>query len=228
MADTKLLLVEDDENLAYMEKSCFEDIIGGYEVKTAVNGKEGLKAWRDFQPDVIVSDIDMPIMDGIEMVKNIREVDGETITSPKDLKAGYAAGANNYIKKPFIPEELDAHIHSLIQLKAGKRSENASSQIKLGRYTLDADHATLKDTQEGSEKILTAREAKILELLAVNKNEVVRREAVLSRFWGVEDKDYFASRSLDVFIKKIRTALEDEPAVELKTIRGVGFKLIAE
>ena len=54
MADTKLLLVEDDENLAYMEKSCFEDIIGGYEVKTAVNGKEGLKAWRDFQPDVIV------------------------------------------------------------------------------------------------------------------------------------------------------------------------------
>ena len=63
MADTKLLLVEDDENLAYMEKSCFEDIIGGYEVKTAVNGKEGLKAWRDFQPDVIVSDIDMPIMD---------------------------------------------------------------------------------------------------------------------------------------------------------------------
>lgn len=149
----------------------------------------------------------MPIMDGIEMVKNIREVDGETIilfttglTSPKDLKAGYAAGANNYIKKPFIPEELDAHIHSLIQLKAGKRSE----------------------------KMLTAREAKILELLAVNKNEVVRREAVLSRFWGVEDQDYFASRSLDVFIKKIRTALEDEPAVELKTIRGVGFKLIAE
>ena len=79
MANTKLLLVEDDENLAYMEKSCFEDIIGGYEVKTAVNGKEGLKVWQDFQPDVIVSDIDMPIMDGIEMVKKIREVDGKTI-----------------------------------------------------------------------------------------------------------------------------------------------------
>jgi DNA-binding response OmpR family regulator len=107
-------------------------------------------------------------------------------------------------------------------------SENASNQIKLGKYILDADHATLKDTQDGKQKMLTAREAKILELLAVNKNEVVRREAVLSRFWGVEDKDYFASRSLDVFIKKIRTALEDEPGVELKTIRGVGFKLIAE
>ena len=81
MANTKLLLVEDDENLAYMEKSCFEDIIGGYEVKTTVNGKEGLKVWQDFQPDVIVSDIDMPIMDGIEMVKKIREVDDSRLDS---------------------------------------------------------------------------------------------------------------------------------------------------
>ena len=235
MADIKLLLVEDDENLAYMEKSCFEDIIEGYEVKTAVNGRQGLEVWKTFQPDVIVSDIDMPIMDGLEMVRKIREVDGDTIilfttglTSPKDLKAGYAAGANNYVKKPFIPEELDAHIQSLMRLKEGKRSKNNSQLIKLGKYILDANHATLKNQEDNSEKMLTAREAKILELLAVNKNEVVRREAVLSRFWDVEDKDYFASRSLDVFIKKIRTAIEDEPSVELRTIRGVGFKLIVE
>ena len=235
MADIKLLLVEDDENLAYMEKSSFEDIIGGYEVKTAINGKDGLEVWKNFQPDVIVSDIDMPIMDGIEMVKKIREIDGDTIilfttglTSPKDLKAGYAAGANNYIKKPFVPEELDAHIQSLMRLKQGKRSQDNSQLIKLGKYLLHADHATLKNLEDNSEKMLTAREAKILELLAVNKNEVVRREAVLSRFWGVEDKDYFASRSLDVFIKKIRTAVEDEPSVELKTIRGVGFKLVVD
>lgn len=235
MADIKLLLVEDDENLAYMEKSSFEDIIGGYEVKTAINGKDGLELWKHFQPDVIVSDIDMPIMDGIEMVKKIREIDGDTIilfttglTSPKDLKAGYAAGANNYVKKTFVPEELDAHIQSLMRLKQGKRSLDNSQLIKLGKYILHADHATLKNQEDGTEKMLTAREAKILELLAVNKNDVVRREAVLSRFWGVEDKDYFASRSLDVFIKKIRTAIEDEPRVELKTIRGVGFKLIVD
>ena len=235
MADVKLLLVEDDENLAYMEKSSFEDIIGGYEVRTAINGKDGLEVWKNFQPDVIVSDIDMPIMDGIEMVKRIREIDGDTIilfttglTSPKDLKAGYAAGANNYIKKPFVPEELDAHIQSLMRLKAGKRSLNASHLARLGKFLLDADHATLKNQELGTEKMLTAREAKILELLAVNKNEVVRREAVLSRFWGVEDKDYFASRSLDVFIKKIRTAIEDDSSVELKTIRGIGFKLVVE
>ncbi len=235
MANVKLLLVEDDENLAYMEKSCLEDIIGGYDVKTAINGKAGLEAWKTFQPDVIVSDIDMPIMDGIEMVKRIREVDGDTIilfttglTSPRDLKAGYAAGANNYVKKPFIPEELDAHIQSLRRLKEGKRNQDNSQLIPLGKYLLNAAHATLKSQEDGTEKTLTAREAKILELLAVNKNEVVRREAVLSRFWGVENKDYFASRSLDVFINKIRTAIEDEPRVELKTLRGIGFKLVVK
>ena len=114
-----------------------------------------------------------------------------------------------------------------MRLKEGKRSKNNSQLVKLGKYILDANHATLKN-QDHSEKMLTAREAKILELLAVNKNEVVRRDAVLSRFWDVENKDYFASRSLDVFIKKIRTAIEDEPSVELRTIRGVGFKLIVE
>lgn len=148
MADIKLLLVEDDENLAYMEKSSFEDIIGGYEVKTAINGKDGLELWKHFQPDVIVSDIDMPIMDGIEMVKKIREIDGDTIilfttglTSPKDLKAGYAAGANNYVKKPFVPEELDAHIQSLMRLKQGKRSLDNSHLIKLGKYILHAQES---------------------------------------------------------------------------------------
>jgi len=229
----KLLLVEDDENLSYMEKSSLVDIIGGYDVRTAGNGREGLEVYNDFQPDVIVSDIVMPEMDGLEMVRRIREIDGDTIilfttglTSPADLRAGYAAGANNYIKKPFVPEELDAHLRSLMKLKAGRRSRDESGLIALGRYMLDADHASLICKETGDRKRLTQREAQVLELLAVNKNEVVRREAVLSRFWGLKLKeDFFASRSLDVFIKKIRTAIEDDASIELKTVRGVGFML---
>lgn len=69
MADIKLLLVEDDKNLAFMEKNTLEDIVGGYEIVTASNGKDGIKAWESFKPDVIISDIDMPIMNGIDMVK---------------------------------------------------------------------------------------------------------------------------------------------------------------
>lgn len=133
MADIKLLLVEDDKNLAFMEKNTLEDIVGGYEIVTASNGKDGIKAWESFKPDVIISDIDMPIMNGIDMVKYIRELDGETIimfttnfTAPSKLKEGYEAGVDEYIKKPFVPEELDCHIKALLKLKGGLMRRNVS------------------------------------------------------------------------------------------------------
>lgn len=106
----KLLLVEDDPNLRYVVQCGLEDIIGGYEVQTAANGEEGLKVWETFRPDIIISDIDMPVMDGFEMVRRIRETDADTpilfasaLTSPKDVKHGYELGVNNYVKSPSLP-----------------------------------------------------------------------------------------------------------------------------
>ena len=131
----KLLIVEDDASLAYIEKTGLEDIIGGYEVTTASNGKEGLKAWEESKPDVIISDIDMPVMNGFEMVERIRETDGDVIiiftsalTSPNDVKAGYRLGINNYVKKPFVPEELDAHIQALMKMRGGAKTQKETSQ----------------------------------------------------------------------------------------------------
>ena len=224
----KLLLVEDDASLAYIEKTGLEDIIGGYEVTTASNGKEGLQAWQEINPDVI----DMPVMNGFEMVERIRETDGDVIiiftsalTSPNDVKAGYRLGINNYVKKPFVPEELDAHIQALMKMRGGAKTQKEVSHYKLGKYTLDAEHATLRNDETGIAQTITQREAQILQLLAENKNNVVRREAILSRFWNTED-DYFASRSLDVFVNKLRKLLADEPKITLKTIRGVGLQLL--
>ena len=92
----KLLLVEDDPNLRYVVQCGLVDIIGGYDVQTATNGEEGLQVWAAFKPDIIISDIDMPVMDGFEMVRRIRETDTETpilfasaLTSPKDVRYGY-------------------------------------------------------------------------------------------------------------------------------------------
>lgn len=228
--DIKLLLVEDDPNLAYIIRSGLEDMVGGYEVTTASNGAEGLKAWEANKPDIIVSDIDMPVMDGFEMVRHIRETDGFTpilftsaLTSPKDVKRGYELGINNYIKKPFAPDELDAHIHAIMKMNTGGRLRSETLH-KLGCYTFDAARATLRDDRTEKERPLTVRENQLLELLVKNKNEVVRREAILSRFWNTED-DYFASRSLDVFISKLRKMLEDDPTISLKTVRGVGVML---
>ncbi len=228
----KLLLVEDDASLAYIEKTGLEDIIGGYDVTTAANGKEGLQAWQQIHPDVIISDIDMPVMNGFEMVERIRETDGDVIiiftsalTSPNDVKAGYRLGINNYVKKPFVPEELDAHIQALMKMRGGAKTQKETNHYKLGKYTLDADHATLRDDETDLSQTITQREAQILQLLAENQNHVVRREAILSRFWNTED-DYFASRSLDVFVNKLRKLLSDEPRVQLKTVRGIGLQLL--
>ena len=201
---------------------------------TAANGKEGLQAWQQIHPDVIISDIDMPVMNGFEMVERIRETDGDVIiiftsalTSPNDVKAGYRLGINNYVKKPFVPEELDAHIQALMKMRGGAKTQKETNHYKLGKYTLDADHATLRDDETDVSQTITQREAQILQLLAENQNHVVRREAILSRFWNTED-DYFASRSLDVFVNKLRKLLSDEPRITLKTVRGVGLQLLVE
>lgn len=227
----KLLLVEDDANLAYIVQSGLEDLVGGYEVTVAGNGAEGLKAWEESRPDVIVSDIEMPVMDGYEMVRRIRQMDAEVpilfttaLTSPRDVKQGYALGVNNYIKKPFTPDELDAHIQALMKLKAGAGTHPSPVCYRLGRYTLDTARAQLLDEQGGTMRALTQRESQLLQLLAEHRNEVVRREVILSRFWNTED-DYFASRSLDVFVTKLRKLFDADPQVEIKTVRGVGLML---
>ena len=227
----KLLLVEDDANLRYIVQSSLEDLIGGYEVKVAENGWEGLEAWKEFRPDIIISDIDMPVMNGFDMVKRIRETDGDTpilfasaLTSPKDVRNGYEIGVNNYVKKPFVPDELDAHIHAILKMKQGSKSRNESDIYRFGHYTLDASHATLYNEESDNRILLTQRETDLLLLLVQNVNEVVRREAILSRIWNTEE-DYFASRSLDVYVNKLRKLFVNDASVQVKTVRGVGILL---
>jgi DNA-binding response OmpR family regulator len=228
----KLLLVEDDQSLVYMEKCGLEDIVGGYHVITASNGAEGLKAWSEERPDVIVSDIDMPVMNGFDMVKRIRETDGDTVilftsalTSPKDVTFGYEVGVDNYVKKPIIPEELDAHVRSLLRLRGGDKSRSEVNCCKFGAFTLDEAHATLRNDETEEQRTLTLRESGILAMLAANKNDVVRREVILSKFWNTED-DYFASRSLDVFVTKLRKLVASDSNIELRTVKGVGLMLL--
>lgn len=228
----KLLLVEDDTNLSYIVQSGLQDIIGGYEVITAFNGKEGLEAWRERHPDIIISDIDMPVMDGFEMVRLIRETDGDTpilfasaLTSPKDVRKGYDIGVNNYVKKPFIPDELDAHLHAILKMKEGTKSRDESGICRFGKYALDAKQGFLLNNESGNKTTLTVREAQVLQLLAQNKGEVVNRETILSNFWNTGD-DYFASRSLDVFITKLRKLFANDPQIDIVTKRGIGLSLV--
>lgn len=231
---TKLLLVEDDANLCYIIQGGLEDMIGGYEVRTASNGEEGIRLWREWKPDVIVSDIEMPVMDGYEMVKRIREADGVTPilftsgrVSPKDVVKGYELGVNNYIKKPFLAEELNAHITALLRLTNGVRSRDVSSVYTIGSlYEFDAGQALLRQ-KNGEGKTLTEREAYLMRMLCEHKGEVVKRETILSQLWDTAD-DYFASRSLDVFVSRLRKLLSADASVQIKTVKGVGVMLKEE
>ncbi|WP_080903481.1 response regulator transcription factor [Parabacteroides sp. Marseille-P3160] len=224
----KLLLIEDDINLGYIIKSSLEEIIGGYEVVTASNGEEGLEDLKEYSPDLIVSDIDMPVLNGLEMVRKIRQTDQQIPivfatgkTSSKDVTIGYEAGVNNYIKKPFLPEELDAHIKALLQYAQGKRTKPVQEVYNLGRFEFTPKLYLLK--HDDMKQNLTARESQILEELCKRKGEVVLREELLKKFWGTDD--YFTSRSLDVFISKMRKYLSGDSTVSIKNIKGVGLIL---
>lgn len=131
----------------------------------------------------------------------------------------------SYIKKPFIPEELDAHVHALLKLSKGEKSKDTSQCYKIGKeYVLDATHATLKHAS-GVNKTLTVRETGLLQMLCEKRGDVIRREAILDKFWNTED-DYFASRSLDVFVTRLRKFLSEDESVTIKTVKGVGLILI--
>ena len=181
----------------------------------------------------------MPVMDGFEMVRRIRETDADTpilfasaLTSPKDVKHGYELGVNNYVKKPFIADELDAHMKAVLKMTQGTHTRTETGFCKFGSYTLDTEHGTLRNDRTGQRQTLTATETKLLQILAQNKNETVRREAILSRCWNSRcwntEDDYFASRSLDVFVSKLRKLFEADDDIEIKTVRGVGLMLVTK
>ena len=214
----KLLLVEDDTNLCYIIRGGLEDMIGGYEVMTASNGEEGLRIWKEQHPDIIISDIEMPLGETLPIVFTSGRV------SPKDVVKGYELGVNNYIKKPFLAEELDAHIGALLKMKQGMGAANESEVYQIGEnYTFDAVHAVLKHSS-CVQKTMTDREANLLQMLCKKKNELVRRDVILSRLWDTED-DFFASRSLDVFVTRLRKLFADDERIQIKTVKGVGLCL---
>ena len=232
MSVIKLLLVEDDAILRYMIRNGMEDVVGGYEIVEAANGSEGLDQWNENRPDIIVSDVDMPVMDGYKMVEKIREIDNmipivfaSAMDQSSDVMRGYEVGVNNYIKKPYSPEELDAHVQALLRNIKGGRMENKTNIYTVGRLKFNAPKAELT-TSEGQHVPLTMLESQILQLLCLHIGETIGRDTILETLWP--DVDYFyASRRLDVFLTKLRKILSIDSSVSIFTIRGVGIKLNA-
>lgn len=230
---TRVLLVEDDKNLSFILKSSLEQMIGGYEVLSVANGKDGLDMLTKENFDVIVSDVEMPVMDGVTMVQHIRKnhpslaiifITG--LTTARDVINGYQAGADFYIKKPFLPEELDAHIQAVLRMRHNTQVENPAGNdedtiFTIGKYSFDPTQNML--IFENEQHTLTAKESKILEMLCNEKGKVVSRENILNEIWG--NSDFYSSRSLDVFITKLRKYLSKDTDISLNVLKGVGICL---
>ncbi len=226
----KILLVEDDPNLSFLIKD-YLDIIG-YKTTIADDGEIGLTTYETQKFDILIVDIMMPKKDGYTLVKEIRQSDENIpiiFLSAKTLKEdkieGFKVGADDYLTKPFSTEELRYRIEAV--LKRSQKQvilfDNEEKEVyEIGKITYDYTNMMLK--KGDWEYHLTRKEADLLKLLCLKENQLLPREVALRTIWG--DDDYFISRSMDVFITKLRKYLKKDPNVAIINIHGSGFKLV--
>ena len=215
----KILLVDDDIKNSMLLKRFIE--AEGYEVTYAQNGKVGLEIYKDLRPDLILLDINMPEMNGFQVARIIRESDRRVIiffltdrTDKVDRLYGFKLKGNDYIPKPFYPEELIAKIQE--RFESDITSQDVEYQ--LGKTLFRPNLASL--TFNGETHTLSVRQTEILSILAQNIGKVVDRETILNAVWG--DSSYANSLALNVQITYIRKLLAD-PSVTITSIKKKGY-----
>ena len=218
-----VLLVEDEVTLSMIIKDTLEE--SGFTIHTAGDGEEGLHLFFELRPDVLVADVMMPKMDGFEMVRRIRQTDKQTPvlfltarSAINDVVEGFELGANDYLKKPFGMQELIIRIKALMGKAFSFTEQKPSSRFEIGSYLFDPVAQTL--LRAGERQELSHRESEILK-----RNQVVNTQDVLLDLWG--DDSFFNSRSLHVFITKLRHKLSQDEQIRIVNVRGIGYKLIA-
>jgi DNA-binding response OmpR family regulator len=228
MSSTKVLLVEDELVLAEIIRESLQS--RGFTVVHAPTAKDALQLYREDPPDIIVLDVMLPDGDGFSVAKHIRNGDVNTpvifLTSRslvEDVVEGFESGGNDYLKKPFSLEELIIRMKALLNKNRLAVSIKIDNQnIRIGHYQFQYPKGILSFS--GTEKILTSRECEILQMLILNRSQILSRQTLLLTFWNSDD--YFSGRSLDVFMAKLRKYLKSDPGVSILNIRGQGYKLI--
>lgn len=225
----RILLAEDDPNLGKLLCDYLE--MKGYAVTLATNGKEAFDLFSKKDYDLCILDVMMPVKDGITLAREIRAINATlpvvflTAKSMKeDTLEGFKAGADDYITKPFSMEELLMRIAAILRrTHPAALSETAPETFDIGNYRFDRRRQLLV-FQNKREQKLTTREADLLKLLCLNRNNVLDRNYALKAIW--KDDNYFNSRSMDVYIAKLRKHLKDDPAIEIVNVHGKGFRLL--
>lgn len=224
--NTKLLLVEDEPFLAKVVKESLEKL--GYEVFHAIDGKKGFSLYQNQLFHLCIIDVMLPHTDGFTLAKQIRAL-GSTVpilfltslAATKDVIMGYESGGNDYLKKPFSLEELFLRINELLKRNLGS-SFIESNDFMIGGYQFTFHKQLLYFGD--IEFRLSHRESQLLKLLYDHRNALLERKEALQTLWG--DDNFYNTRTMDVFITKLRKHLLLDPAVEIINVRGIGYKLI--
>ncbi len=222
---TKILYVEDEPFLGKIVKESLES--RQFEVCMVADGRDVLAQFKAFQPVICVLDVMLPHRDGYALAQDIRQLAPEmpiifltAKTQTEDVLKGFQAGGNDYVRKPFSMEELIVRIQNLLQLTHAKPALIApNGHIVLGSYTFYPHRYELH--RADSLRKLSHRETELLSILAENRNFTVPRRDILMRVWG--DDSFFNSRNLDVYITRLRDYLREDPALEIVTLKGVGY-----
>ncbi|SHJ14918.1 two-component system, OmpR family, alkaline phosphatase synthesis response regulator PhoP [Mesonia phycicola] len=224
MQDITILLVDDEPDI--LEIVGYNLSSEGYNVVTAENGADAVKAAKKHKPNLIILDVMMPEMDGIEACEQIRKIPDLQNTIITFLTArgedysqvaGFDAGADDYITKPIKPKLLVSKVKALLRrLKAEEGEENIT---KVGDLTINRDEYKILNGE--IEIILPRKEFELLSLLASNPGKVFKREDILNKVWGNEV--VVGGRTIDVHIRKLREKIGDN---KFKTVKGVGYKFV--
>jgi len=222
-----ILLLEDDPNLGFVLQEQLES--AGFKVTLKTNGEDGLAAAKRGRFDLCLVDVMMPKKDGFTFAREFRSKDSTTpiiFLTAKSLKEdrieGFKVGGDDYVTKPFSMEELLLRIRAVLKrTSAPDQKTGHPGVMKLGKFSFDAEKQLLFSRSQ--KHTLTAKEAQVLSLLCGNRNSVVLRNDILKSIWN--DDSYYNSRSLDVFISRLRKYLADDPEVRIISIHGKGYKL---
>ena len=229
MGSKKILLVEDDPNFGTVLKDYLA--LNDYNVTHAKDGIEGLIMFKNNDFDLRILDVMMPRKDGFSLAQDIRSTNKEVPiifltakTMKEDVLRGYQVGADDYLNKPFDSEVLLFKIKAILQRKeSDTTAENEQFEFTIGSFFFNSKLRHLS-IGEGEPQKLSPKESKLLRMLALHKNDLMPRELALTKIW--RDDNYFTSRSMDVYIAKLRKYLKLDENVEILNIHGEGFRLV--
>jgi DNA-binding response OmpR family regulator len=227
----KVLIIEDDPDIMMALEDDF--FLEGYEVETAIDGRDGLKKGQNLDIDIIILDLMLPGINGIEICKELRKKNIGTpiimLTAKSmdiDKVLGLEVGADDYVTKPFSPHELQARVKAVLRRAGDTYGIDRKQVYKNGPFILDIEKHTLSKNNELIH--LTTIEFSLMELFFNSVGKVVERQKILEQVWG--NDVYVTHRTVDTHIANLRRKIEDNPEAHrwIIGIRGIGYKFAVE